>query len=187
MIAQLLFQILQFIAISLFDLWQMAKKELLYWEAIMDTLPFLPPDVEEDTLILKNTASENISVGQFIFWFAEVALMLIFWSGYTFVSLVMFLCTVFLFYAGVEDLMFFLFSRWIKLPESWWRSREVIHILGFRLPKYMPWLPRTRQIGKLKIPSYWMKFFGGEVGDTVELYKGGIIAWILVIAIISLV
>ena len=40
----LLFIAIQFILISLYDIWQMAKAEIVYWEDINAALPNLTPE-----------------------------------------------------------------------------------------------------------------------------------------------
>jgi hypothetical protein len=138
----LAFILAQFVFISLFDIWQMAKAEILYWNRGW----------------YDQAASENTSLGQFAFWYAEVIVCLIGYYGLSWKALIVLMQILFLHYSGLEDYLFFVFATWIKLPEIWWTRRESVKILFWRLPAIMPWLSEPR----IGIPSLWMPLWGGQ-------------------------
>jgi hypothetical protein len=98
-----------FIFISVYDIWQMAKAETLYWNRA---------GIDQD-------ASNATSVGQFAFWYAEIILLLVMVYGLSFSALITLLSIMFLHYAGLEDVLYYVFERWIPLPERTWQNRII--------------------------------------------------------------
>ena len=171
-----LFIILQFILCALYDVWQMAKAELIYWEALNNASP--------EALKLKQQASNNTSLGQFAFWYSEIFVSIFAFWGFSWIASIILALILFLHYSGLEDWLYFVFSSFIKLPDSWWASRKTVKILFWKFPEQLPWLAVTR-LGF--IHSYWIPLWAGSQVDAkrftvcvaVSLLIVSIILWII--------
>ena len=154
----LLFIAIQFILISLYDIWQMAKAEIVYWEDINAALPNLTPEQQVAIQQQKTAGSNATSLGQFVFWYSEILLSILGFWGTTPLALIILGLIMFLHYSGLEDWLYFVFASFIEIPESWWAYHSSIKILFWKFPTELPWLAETK-LGF--IPSYWMPLWGG--------------------------
>jgi hypothetical protein len=141
----LLFILINLFVISVYDVWKMAKSELIYWGYGDDstTVPGFG---------FNKQASEAASLSQFaLFYFYVIssAFLLFTWQ----IALINIVCIIFLHWCGVEDLLYFLFTRWIKLPAKYLMTHPQIKILGFNIPAILPWLGVSRKIGFITVPS----------------------------------
>jgi nicotinamide riboside transporter PnuC len=158
----------QLIAIGFYDCWQMAKKELRYWAMLNVLEPYAPPDKVLEAEAIKSEASEAISIGQFIFWYAEIVITLLYLLGLSLNALYILVAIMLLHYFGAEDVMFFIWSNVIPLPESWWKNKQKTKIFGLVFPTELPWLARNRSIGSITIGR---KPFTAFVGENVDAKK----------------
>jgi hypothetical protein len=132
----------------------MSKSEFLYW-GYGDLPGFYNPE-----------ASEAASLSQFAFWYFYVVVgAFLLFSPLT--ALLNIFAIIFLHWCGIEDLGYFLFARWIKLPPKYLATHPQIKILGFGIPETLPWLAKPRKIGPLIIPS----IIGWLCGDQVPAKK----------------
>lgn len=180
----IIFIIVQFLIIALYDIWQMAKAELLYWEMLSITITNDAIDTQDNAYKLKEKASENTSIGQFVFWYAEVIIGILALWGLSITSAIVLGLIMFLHYSGLEDWLFFVFANYIKLPDAWWRNRVSTEILFWKFPASLDWLAKTR-FGF--IHSYWIPLWAGKKVSAkgltwcvaVSLIIVGIIVWIV--------
>jgi hypothetical protein len=120
-----------------------------------------------------------------------LGLVLVFIAGNTTEFFVTLAGIIFLHWAGLEDLLYFIediFLQW--LPESWWKTREQIKITATRrLPKFVPWMIVPKKIWFISIPMLWVRMFtgnGGQDGQDVKFWRfavGVLVAVIIVVII----
>jgi hypothetical protein len=166
----LLFIFAHLAAISIYDIWKMSKSELIYWGYNADGKGNY-----------NDSASEAASISQFAFWYFYV-----FFTAFSIfplqIAIVNILCIIFLHWTGSEDLGFFIFSRWIKLPEKYKETHPSIKILGFEIPKNLSWLSRSRKVWIVTIPS----LIGFVCGKEVEGKRFVLFAVSMIIIVVIL-
>jgi hypothetical protein len=168
----LLFVFINLIVISVYDIWKMAKSEFLYW------------GYGEQVGAYNDSASQAASLSQFAIWYFYVvtsAFLLFSWEK----ALVNIACIVFLHWCGIEDLLYFLFARWIKLPQKYLDTHPQIKILGFGIPVSLYWLSVPRKIGFITIPSIIGFVCGKDVpGKRFVIFSMSAIVFITILSFI---
>jgi hypothetical protein len=179
--------------VALFDILQMSSSEFKYWKALMKALTNAPEEVKVEVAEIRKQASEGMSQSQFGVLYIALALMLLGitlegWIDYI-TPFRIFFSVLFLHYCGFEDLIYYLLSRWIKIPEWWWeeiidgQQRETVNILGFRLPKYLSHLSETRKVLCVPVKPYWIILFAGKKVEIYRFILGVIVATGIVIGL----
>ncbi len=136
----LIFIFVNIAAISIYDIWKMAKSEFLYW------------GYGEQVGAFNAKASEAASLSQFALWYFYV-MVTAFLLFSPLIALENIASIMFLHWCGVEDFLYFIFARWIKLPDKYLATHLQFKILGFGIPVNLPWLAEPRKIGFITIPS----------------------------------
>jgi hypothetical protein len=170
--ATLIFVFINLLIIACYDCYKMAKSEMIYWGYGVDSGAF------------NQLASDAASISQFILWYIYVFItafaILPFFTALLNIALI-----GLLHWCGMEDLFFFLWARWIKLPIKYLAIHPTFNFLGFAIPTSLYWLSIPRKIGSITIPSLIGKVCGNEVqGKKFLTFTLSIIFIVIVLTII---
>ena len=167
----------------------MGQSELWYW-AIMDLLkPLASADIQKQITALKDKASTQISLAQFFFWYVAFIGSGLWIYGWHWDTLVTCASLAFLHYAGNEDLGYFILANlpFLHLPDSWWKTRESVTVVGLTLPKYLPWVAVSKKVGPVTIPSLWVRLFAGKTVPAGRFIFGCLLSIGIVVGVSFLV